>query len=70
MPGYIIHLAVAKEYIKNNNDIKNIDSFLNGIIMPDMLQKPESHYGYSTSKPDLNFYVESHSMNDDRLLIL
>ena len=33
--------------------------------MPDMLQKPESHYGYSTSKPDLNFYVESHSMNDD-----
>lgn len=43
MPGYVIHLAVAKEYAKRKN-IENTEEFLKGCIMPDMMDKSNSHY--------------------------
>ncbi len=49
MPGYIIHLAVAKEYIRNFR-IKDEDEFLKGTIAPDLLAttlpegKEKTHY--------------------------
>lgn len=60
MPGYVIHLAVGKEYAKNN-EIKNIEEFEKGIIAPDLISKDDkhkSHYGPNSSKPDLNNYLE------------
>lgn len=54
MPGFIIHIAVAKEYInKNSLKIKNINEFIKGIIAPDLNEnmtdisnnKNISHYG-------------------------
>jgi len=49
MPGYIIHLAVAKEYIRNFR-IKDEEEFLKGTIAPDLLAttlaegKEKTHY--------------------------
>ena len=43
MPGYVIHLAIGKEYAKRNS-IKNEEEFLNGCIMPDLQDKVMSHY--------------------------
>lgn len=34
MPGYMIHLAVGREYMKNNK-IDDVKSFEKGIIAPD-----------------------------------
>ena len=46
MAGYVIHLAVAKEYLRNFR-IKDEKEFLRGIIAPDLLShgdKTTTHY--------------------------
>lgn len=47
MPSYVIHIAIAKEYIrKHKNEIKDEDSFIKGNIYPDNTNnKYISHYG-------------------------
>ena len=36
MPGYVIHLAVAKEYAKKHKkEIENYNKFIDGVIYPD-----------------------------------
>lgn len=54
MPGFTIHIAVAKEYIKKHNgEIQNEEEFIKGSIAPDMNEdmsnkcsnKSLSHYG-------------------------
>lgn len=40
MPGYVIHLATANEYMKKHpNEIKNKNGFLLGTISPDFTTK-------------------------------
>ena len=40
MPGFVIHIAVAKEYInKHKNEIKDEKEFLNGVVAPDLIPK-------------------------------
>lgn len=55
MAGYVIHLAVAEEYIKKHNKEKNnYDEFINGVIFPDSVKdKSETHYGPESSKSNL-----------------
>ena len=54
MPGFTIHIAIAKRYIENHkSEIKNEEDFIKGVIAPDLnenLDKPvedksKSHYG-------------------------
>lgn len=53
MPGFVIHIAVAKEYIKkHNNEIKDEEKFIEGALAPDLIpkidknrNKSETHYG-------------------------
>ena len=64
MPGYIIHLAVGKEYAKKN-EIKNIEEFEKGIIAPDLISKEDkqaSHYGPNSSQPDLNKFLKANGI--------
>ena len=52
MPGFVIHLAVAYEYLeKYKNEIVNKENFFEGVLAPDFYSnKMESHYGnYSTT---------------------
>jgi hypothetical protein len=53
MPGYVIHLAVAKEYMKHN-EIQNEKEFLKGAIAPDMLNTKDIHYGMKINNFDIN----------------
>ena len=60
MAGYVIHLAVANEYLKKyKEDIKNKEEFINGIIYPDQTKiKGETHYSpYYSSDVDLYEFV-------------
>lgn len=53
MPGFTIHIAIAKEYArKHEKEIKNIDEFIEGTIDPDYISienksigKSKTHYG-------------------------
>ncbi len=57
MAGYLIHLIIANEYMKNfRNDIKNKNEFINGVIYPDSVKiKGETHYSNCYSA-DVNLY--------------
>lgn len=67
MPGFVIHLAVANEYIrKNKNDIKEEDKFLDGVIAPDFTNnKSQTHYGEKSSKTNLRKYLEENEIKTD-----
>jgi len=53
MPGFTIHIAIAKEYAKKHEkEIKNMDEFIEGSIAPDYIpienkdiNKSQTHYG-------------------------
>ena len=54
MPGYTIHMAIAKQYSKKHDlEIKNEEEFIKGVIAPDMNEKLDgpaedksrTHYG-------------------------
>lgn len=65
MPGYVIHLAVAKKHIELNN-IRNEDEFVRGVIAPDLLKQAglDSHYGNS-STPNLREFLKKHNIETD-----
>ena len=43
MAGYVIHLAIGKEYAKKNR-VKNESDIIRGSIAPDLKDKKQSHY--------------------------
>lgn len=65
MPGYVIHLAIAKKQIELNN-IQNEEEFIRGTIAPDLLKQSgiDSHYGNS-SNPDFKKFLENHKVKSD-----
>lgn len=67
MPGYVIHLAVANEYMrKNNEDIKDKTQFILGVIAPDSVKdKSETHYGPKSSQTSLRKYLETNEIDSD-----
>lgn len=67
MAGYVIHLAVGEEYIRNYpNEIKNHDEFLDGIIYPDSVgDKSITHYGPKSSQVNLKLFFAERDLNTD-----
>lgn len=69
MPGYVIHLAVANEYVKKHpNEIKNLPDFFRGNISPDLTtkdKKGETHYGETSSVLYLRKYFEKNNLESD-----
>jgi len=66
MPGFTIHIAIAKEYMKKNkNEIKNEEEFIKGVIAPDMNEKldgpaedkSKNHYG-KWGKYEVTTYID------------
>ena len=65
MPGYVIHLAVAKVYEKKNG-IKDIKKFEQGVIAPDQNKnKLISHYGPDSSHPGLEKCLSQKGIEDE-----
>jgi len=69
MPGFIIHLAVANEYIKKHkNQIENKQDFIRGCIYPDLTTKEgkkQTHFGKSSAEPELRIFLENISIDTD-----
>lgn len=69
MAGFVIHIAIANEYIrKHPNEINDKEEFIKGVIAPDMVEKSrkgETHYGESSSVLYLRKYLEKNELNTD-----
>lgn len=67
MPGYVIHLAVANQYIvKHPEDIKDYNKFIDGVIYPDgVTDKSTTHYGPKSSKVNLKSFLDTNKIDDD-----
>ena len=69
MPGFVIHLATANEYIrKHKNEIKNKEEFINGCIYPDMTTKEgkkKTHFGESSAGTILRKFLKQVDIDTD-----
>ena len=66
MAGYVIHLAVAQEYLKKHSDIKeDYEQFIEGVIYPDSVSdKSLTHYGSKSSKVILKDFLKENRIED------
>ena len=67
MPGYVIHLAVAEEYLKKHGNKEKYNNFIEGVIFPDSVKdKSLTHYGPGSSYSNLKLFLEDKKdMKDD-----
>ena len=65
MPGYVIHLAVAEEYLKKHKQKREeYNEFINGVIFPDSIKnKQETHYGEKSSLSNLYEFLKSNKLD-------
>ena len=65
MPGYVIHLAIAEEYLRKNKDNKEkYNKFIEGVIFPDSVEdKSKTHYGKSSSKTNLYKFLKENDIS-------
>lgn len=65
MPGYVIHLAVAQEYLKKHEQ-EYSENFIIGSIEPDFtIDKSKTHYGKSPAYTSLKSYLETNKIDTD-----
>lgn len=69
MPGFVIHIATANEYIrKHKNEIKNKEEFIQGCIYPDMTTKEgkkQTHFGKSSAGTVLRNFLKEVNIDTD-----
>lgn len=66
MPGYVIHLSVAEEYLKKHSKEKtNYNEFIEGVIFPDSVKdKSLTHYGKGSSHVNLYKFLQDKEINN------
>ncbi len=66
MPGYVIHLSVAEEYLKKHQNTKeNYNEFIEGVIFPDGVKdKSETHYGAKSSVSNLYEFLKENDIDN------
>ena len=65
MASIYMHLFIAQEYLKKNNNKENENEFIGGNIAPDLVDdKPKSHYGSTTAKPNLRVFLKNNNVNN------
>lgn len=65
MPGFVVHLAIAQEYLKKHNKEYSQD-FLNGSIEPDFTSdKSKTHYGKSPAYTNLENFLMKNDIEED-----
>lgn len=66
MPGYVIHLSVAEEYLKKHKDVKeDYNQFIEGVIFPDSVKdKSLTHYGEKSSKSNLVEFLKENKLDN------
>ena len=64
MPGYVIHIATAQEYLKKHNSVENEEEFIKGVIFPDSTSdKSTTHYGRSSGHSNIGKFLKSNKIN-------
>lgn len=64
MPGYVIHIATAKEYLKKHKSEENETEFIKGVIFPDSTPiKSTTHYGKSSSYSNIGKFLEENEID-------
>lgn len=65
MPGFVLHIAIGKEYLKKHNDIENVEEFMKGNIAPDLTDdKTKTHYGKSPTFTNLKEFLEHNKLDN------
>ena len=65
MPGYVMHLAIAQEYLRKNK-LEYSEEFIKGTVAPDMIkQKSISHYGESPAYTRLRDFLSKNKIDSD-----
>ena len=65
LPGYTVHIATAKEYLRKKNRKINED-FIQGSIAPDFTNdKSKTHYGKSPAYTNLKNYLLKNEINSN-----
>ena len=66
MPGYVIHLAVAEEYLKKHKNRKeNYNEFIEGVIYPDSVtDKSQTHYGPKSGETNIVNFLKENRVED------
>lgn len=64
MPSYVIHLAVAEEYLRKNKKEKvEYEQFIKGVIYPDSTtDKSQTHYGRCSSESNLFKFLQENEL--------
>ena len=63
MPGYVVHIAIAQEYLKKHCDKEQKEEFINGVIAPDLEEvKSKTHYGKSPAYTNLLEFLKSNEI--------
>lgn len=64
MAGYVIHIAVAQEYLKKHKNNENYDEFIKGSISPDLIEiKSKTHYGKSPAYTNLKNFLSKNTID-------
>lgn len=65
MAGYVIHIAVAQEYLRKHNKKYNRD-FILGSVLPDLTKdKSKTHYGKSPAYTNLKKFLLSNDLSTE-----
>lgn len=66
MPGYVIHLSVAEEYLRKHTEQKeDYNDFIEGVIFPDSVKdKSLTHYGTSSSTVNLYNFLNDKGVEE------
>ena len=66
MPGYVIHLSVAEEYLrKHHKEKENYNEFIEGVIFPDSVtDKSLTHYGEKSSRTNLYKFLQNKKIDN------
>jgi len=65
MPGYVIHIAIANEYIKKHKKIEVYEEFIKGNISPDLTtDKSKTHYAKSPAYTNLKNFLDNNKIDN------
>lgn len=63
MPSYVMHIAIAQEYLKRHKEDR--EQFINGTIFPDVTtDKSLTHYGKSPAYTSLKRFLENNKLDN------
>ena len=63
MAGYVIHIAIAQEYLRKHNEAYDPD-FIRGSVLPDLTKdKSQTHYGKSPSYTNLKKFLDNNKLD-------